>query len=235
MSSCGSGAGTTRWRCARARARWSSRRSGTAKPRTRSPLSRPHRTLSPAAALSTMSSGAPSAWACLEDLRASALARPQGMSQYAEAGQWCGARSNAGFLFFGTMLRSLAASAPAGSATRRAVFSDTAESGSAPAGGSAAGAGELLHDARRGGPLSVLAPVTGLILDSAPSRLTPDIAARRVHGPAHPRSASPAAHALSAPVQASARRQGHSATCVRVHCSGTGQAHTCHAGCLQLL
>ena len=59
--------------------------------------------------------------------------------------------SNAGFLFFGTVLRALAAA----DVSKHQLSAET------------------------GLPLaSILQPVQGLILDSAPCRLTPDISAR---------------------------------------------------------
>ncbi|KAK9823884.1 hypothetical protein WJX72_006171 [[Myrmecia] bisecta] len=74
--------------------------------------------------------------------------------------------SNAGFLFFGTMLRAIAASDdelralvfPSKSALSRMVSTH-------------------LQPNRRS-LAAVLEPVTGVVLDSAPSRITPDIAAR---------------------------------------------------------
>ena len=87
--------------------------------------------------------------------------------------------SNAGFIFFGTMLRSLAASDFEGEAsavthaaervgTPRFLLASTDKEECA-----------TLRRAENGVPLSVLNAVAGVILDSAPSRLTPDIAARR--------------------------------------------------------
>lgn len=86
------------------------------------------------------------------------------------------ARSNAGFIFFGTMLRSLAAPALEASAARRVPLSEARKGVDRAA--STQHSGVLIPHDEECRPLSVLDPVAGLILDSAPSRLTPDIAAR---------------------------------------------------------
>ena len=86
------------------------------------------------------------------------------------------AYSNAGFIFFGTMLRSLAASAPMASAARRTKLLEASTGADRAA--CTEHSGTLLQHSEKRWPLSVLDPVAGLILDSAPSRLTPDIAAR---------------------------------------------------------
>lgn len=86
------------------------------------------------------------------------------------------------FIFFGTMLRSLAA--PALNTTAAWSVSSSEASKGADRAAETEHSGIISpHDEGRA-PLSVLDPVAGLILDSAPSRLTPDIAARRVNLPA---------------------------------------------------
>ena len=80
------------------------------------------------------------------------------------------------------MLRSLAAPSLKASAARRVSFFKASKGADRAA--ETEHSGKILpHDEGRG-PLSVLDPVDGLILDSAPSRLTPDIAARRAALPA---------------------------------------------------
>ena len=92
------------------------------------------------------------------------------------------ARSNAGFIFFGTMLRSLAAPALRSSAAPRVSISEASKGANRAA--ETKHLGVILPHNKECGALSVLDPVDGLILDSAPSRLTPDIAARRATLPA---------------------------------------------------
>ena len=70
----------------------------------------------------------------------------------------CG--SNAGFIFFGTMLRALAMQDPSMSSRVFTRMPQSPESSAAP--------------------LDMLNTTSGIIIDSAPSRLTPDIAARWV-------------------------------------------------------
>ena len=91
------------------------------------------------------------------------------------------ARSNAGFIFFGTMLRSLAA--PALTYSAASCVSALEASNNADTAAETERLGETLPQYKECGTLSVLDPVDGLILDSAPSRLTPDIAARRANLP----------------------------------------------------